>query len=279
MNLSDTSIDSSVQSGILDDGENDIANNLQVNLSVTSSLQSDLIQDARSVGDLVAENKRLVQENDALKQRVAELQAADAGGAGGAGGAAGGGGGGAGAGGGGAGEVPAAAAAHSKPWSQCSREWKRRKTEGIASEIDRVAENHQTTAITVAAHMLRRKARVASETDIWIMAQKMPLLVASWLCVRSNRTAPWAPHWSPSPGAPECLASISPSTQPFLFPHSQLLSSAMQSWSCCLQSLGWSARQARAAVLTCFPQKLALQRTVIQSYEFYNVALQDGVFV
>ena len=37
---------------------------------------------------------------------------------------------------------------------------------GIASEIDKVAENHQTTAITVAAHMLRRKARVASETDI-----------------------------------------------------------------------------------------------------------------
>ena len=135
---------------------------------------------------MVAENKRLVQENDALKQRVAELQAAEAGGAGGA----------AGGGGRGAGEVPAAAAAHSKPWSQCSREWKRRKTEGIASEIDRVAENHQTTAITVAAHMLRRKARVASETDIWIMAQKiekglsidtntMPLLVASWLCVRS----------------------------------------------------------------------------------------------
>ena len=189
MNLSDTSIDSSVQSGILDDGENDIANNLEVNLSVTSSLQSDRIQGARSVGDLVAENNRLVQENDALKQRIAELQA---GGAGGAAGAAGGG-----AGGGGA--VPAAAAAHSKPWSQCSGEWKRRKTEGIASEIDKVAENHQTTAITVAAHMLRRKARVASETDIWLIAQKienglsidtntMSLLVASWLCVRSNRT-------------------------------------------------------------------------------------------
>ena len=96
MNLSDTSIDSSVQSGILDDGENDIANNLEVNLSVTSSLQSDRIQGARSVGDLVAENNRLVQENDALKQRIAELQA---GGAGGAGGAAGG------------GAVPAAAAA------------------------------------------------------------------------------------------------------------------------------------------------------------------------
>ena len=186
MNLSDTSIDSSVQSGILDDGENDIANNLQVNLSVTSSLQSDRIQGARSVGDLVAENNRLVQENDALKQRIAELQA------GGAGGAAGGG-----AGGGGA--VPAAAAAHSKPCSQCSREWKRRRTEGIASEIDKVAENHQTTALTVAAHMLRRKARVASETDIWLIAQKIEnglpidtntvsLLVASWLCVRSNRT-------------------------------------------------------------------------------------------
>ena len=99
MNLSDTSIDSSVQSGILDDGENDIANNLEVNLSVTSSLQSDRIQGARSVGDLVAENNCLVQENDALKQRIAELQA------GGAGGAAGG------------GAVPAAAAAHSKPWS------------------------------------------------------------------------------------------------------------------------------------------------------------------
>ena len=127
MNLSDTSIDSSVQSGILDDGENDIANNLEVNLSVTSSLQSDRIQGARSVGDLVAENNRLVQENDALKQRIAELQA---GGAGGAGGAAGGGAGG--------GAVPAAAAAHSKPWSQCSGEWKRRKTEGIASEIDKV---------------------------------------------------------------------------------------------------------------------------------------------
>ena len=67
MNLSDTSIVSSVQSGILDDGENDIANNLQVNLSVTSSLQGDRI-----------------------------------------------------------------------PWSQCSGEWKRRKTEGIASEIDKV---------------------------------------------------------------------------------------------------------------------------------------------
>ena len=186
MNLSDTSIDSSVQSGILDDGENDIANNLEVNLSVTSSLQSDRIQGARSVGDLVAENNCLVQENDALKQRIAELQA------GGAGGAAGGG-----AGGGGA--VPAAAAANSKPRSQCSGEWKRRKTEGIASEIDKVAENHQTTAITVAAHMLRRKARVTSETDIWLIAQKienglsidtntMSLLVASWLCVRSNRT-------------------------------------------------------------------------------------------
>ena len=185
MNLSDTSIDSSVQSGILDDGENDIANNLEVNLSVTSSLQSDRIQGARSVGDLVAENNRLVQENDALKQRIAELQAGGAGGAGGAAGAAGGGAGGRGA-------VPAAAAAHSKPWSQCSGEWKRRKTEGIASEIDKVAENHQTTAITVAAHMLRRKARVASETDIWLMAQKienglsidtntMSLFVASWL--------------------------------------------------------------------------------------------------
>ena len=151
MNLSDTSIASSVQSGILDDGENDIANNLEVNLSVTSSLQSDRIQGARSVGDLVAENNRLVQENDALKQRIAELQAGRAGGAGGA--------------------VPAAAAAHSKPWSQCSGEWKRRKTEGIASEIDKVAENHQTTAITVAAHMLRRKARVTSKTDIWLIAQ------------------------------------------------------------------------------------------------------------
>ena len=61
MNLSDTSIDSSVQSGILDNGESDTAANLQVNLSVTSSIQSDRIQDARSVQDLVAENNRLVQ--------------------------------------------------------------------------------------------------------------------------------------------------------------------------------------------------------------------------
>ena len=200
MNLSDTSIDSSDHSGILDNGESDIAANLQVNLSVTSSIQSDRIQDAKSVQDLVAENNRLVQENDALKQRVAELEAAEAVGAGGgagggeAGRAAGGG-----ADGGGADEGPAAAAAHSKPWSQCTWQWKRRRTKGIASEIDRVAESHQTTAITVAAHMLRRKARVAAETDIWIIAQKiekglsidtqtMSLLVASWLSVRSNRT-------------------------------------------------------------------------------------------
>ena len=121
MNLSDTSIDSSDHSGILDNGESDIAANLQVNLSVTSSIQSDRIQDARSVQDLVAENNRLVQENDALKQRVAELEAAEAVGAGGgagggeAGGAAGGG-----ADGGGADEGPAAAAAHSKPWSECT---------------------------------------------------------------------------------------------------------------------------------------------------------------
>ena len=78
MNLSDTSIDSSDHSGILDNGESDIAANLQVNLSVTSS-----IQDAKSVQDLVAENNRLVQENDAQKQRVAELEAAEAVGAGG----------------------------------------------------------------------------------------------------------------------------------------------------------------------------------------------------
>ena len=83
MNLSDTSIDSSVQSGILDNGESDIAANLQVNLIVTSSKQSDGIQDAKSVQDLVAENNRLVQENDAQKQRVAELEAAEAVGAGG----------------------------------------------------------------------------------------------------------------------------------------------------------------------------------------------------
>ena len=130
-------------------------------------------------------------------QRIAELQGGGAGGAGGAGEAEGAGG--AAGGGAGGGGAAAAAAAHSKPWSQCSGEWKRRKTEGIASEIDKVAENHQTTAITVAAHMLRRKARVASETDIWLIAQKienglpidtntMSLLVASWLCVRSNRT-------------------------------------------------------------------------------------------
>ena len=159
----------------------------KVNLSVTSSLQSDRIQDARSFGDLVAENNRLVQENDALKQRIAELQAAEAGGAGGAAGG--------GAGGGGAGEVPAAAVDHSHPWSQCSREWKRRRTEGIASEIDKVAENHQTTAITVAAHMLRRKARVTSKTDIWLIAQFF-LLFLSHFVTLGNHDMGENPTWS-----------------------------------------------------------------------------------
>ena len=78
MNLSDTSIDSSVQSGMLDDGENDIANNLQVNLSVTSSLQSDRIQDARGFGDLVAEKtvlcRKMMHSSNALQNYKQQKQ-------------------------------------------------------------------------------------------------------------------------------------------------------------------------------------------------------------
>ena len=95
--------------------------------------------------------------------------------------------------------MPDANDAHLKPWPQLTRQWKRLKTKAISSELDRVAIKHQTTSVTVAANMLKRKAKMLSRTDICRIAQRIedglpidtnnvPFLVASWLCVRSNRT-------------------------------------------------------------------------------------------
>ena len=95
--------------------------------------------------------------------------------------------------------MPDANDAHSKPWPELSRQWKWLNTKAISSEVDRVALKHQTTPVTVTEHMLKRKAKMLSRTDIWRIAKRIedglpidtnnvPFLVASWLCVRSNRT-------------------------------------------------------------------------------------------
>ena len=178
MNLSDTSRESSVSSSRLGEVENEIEHQ-PLNLSVTSSIQSSTNADGLNVQDLVAENQRLTQENDDLKRRIADLEAAG--------------------GGEGGGGVPDANNAHSKPWPELSKQWKRLKTKAISSELDSVALKHQTTPVTVAANMLKRKAKMVSRTDIWRIAKRIedglpidsnnvPFLVASWLCVRSNRT-------------------------------------------------------------------------------------------
>ena len=68
MNLSDTSRESSVNSSRFEEVENDIEHQT-LNLSVTSSIQSSTNTDGLNVQDLVAENRRLTQENDDLKRR------------------------------------------------------------------------------------------------------------------------------------------------------------------------------------------------------------------
>ena len=74
MNLSDTSRESSVNSSRFEEVENDIEHQT-LNLSVTSSIQSSTNTDGLNVQDLVAENRRLTQENDDLKRRIADLEA------------------------------------------------------------------------------------------------------------------------------------------------------------------------------------------------------------
>ena len=79
MNLSDTSRESSDNSSRFEEVENDIEHQT-LNISVTSSIQSSTNRDGLNVQDLVAENRRLTQENDDLKRRIADLEAAGGGG-------------------------------------------------------------------------------------------------------------------------------------------------------------------------------------------------------
>ena len=168
MNLSDdTSRDSSVRIG---DEDNDIlAGHHEVNLSVSSNEQIGQNEHGENNQDFLAENQRLLEENNALRQRIAELD-------------------------GGGGRE-----SDFKPQPQLSEEWKRIRTGGIVTEIDRLAGDHHTSAVTISANIMKRKARVLNLTDINTVAKrieeglpvdshKMPILVATWLCVRSKRT-------------------------------------------------------------------------------------------
>ena len=60
-----------------------------------------------------------------------------------------------------------------KPWSQLSGEWKRVRTSGIVTQIDRLAGHHHTSAVTIAANIMKRKARVLKLTDIHTLPKKI----------------------------------------------------------------------------------------------------------
>ena len=180
MNLSDeTSRDSSVMIGqeyeenILFAGHND------VDLSVSSNGEFGQNQDRGNNQDLLAENQRLLQENNALRERIAQLE---------------------GEGGGGGGEAEGGRGC--KPWSQLGEEWKRIRTGSVVTEIDRLAGVHHTSGVTITASILKRRARVLKLQDIYTVAKRieeglpidshqMPILVATWLCVRTTRHFLW----------------------------------------------------------------------------------------
>ena len=168
MNLSDdTSNDSSVRVG----QDNDIfAGQQDLNLSVSSNDQIGQHPHGEVDQDLVGENQRLREENYALKQRISELE-----------------------------EGGADREQDMKPWSELGRQWKWACTSGIVTQMDRLAGRHHTSAVTIAANIMKRKAHLLKLTEIHTIAKKieegipldsndMPLLVATWLCARSKRT-------------------------------------------------------------------------------------------
>ena len=142
MNLSDhTSNDSSVRVG----RDNDMfAGHQELNLSVSSNDQIGKHPHEELDHDLMGENQRLREEDNAPKQRISELE-------------------------GGASDREN----DMKPWSQLSGEWKRVRTSGIVTQIDRLAGHHQTSAVTIAANIMKRKARVLKLTDIHTLPKKL----------------------------------------------------------------------------------------------------------
>ena len=142
MNLSDhTSNDSSVRVG----RDNDMfAGHQELDLSVSSNDQIGKHPHEELYHDLMGENQRLREENNAPKQRISELE------------------------GGGSDREN-----DMKPWSQLSGEWKRVRTSGIVTQIDRLAGHHHTSAVTIAANIMKRKARVLKLTDIHTIAKKI----------------------------------------------------------------------------------------------------------
>ena len=142
MNLSDhTSNNSSVRVG----RDNDMfAGHQELNLSVSSNDQIGKHPHEELDHDLMGENQRLREENNAPKQRISEIE------------------------GGGSDREN-----DMKPWSQLSGEWKRVRTSGIVTQIDRLARHHHTSAVTIAANIMKRKARVLKLTDIHTLPKKL----------------------------------------------------------------------------------------------------------
>ena len=90
-----------------------------------------------------------------------------------------------------------------KPWSQLSGEWKRVRTSGIVTQIDRLARHHHTSAVTIAANIMKRKAGVLKLTDIHTIAKKIERGVPLDRDAKSGRSSRYMCYFFPA-GANFC---------------------------------------------------------------------------